>query len=108
MNINQAKVNQVAETLLKSNLCTPKLNKVLGLIMGIYPGESYARDKNGDVYLINSFGKFICGHIHDFVTESVGMARHLNLDPEKYKLLGLAIEKMPLTDVMEKPKGPTY
>ena len=104
MNQDQTKINHIAEELLKSNLCTPKLNKILGLIIGIYPGESCARDKNGDVYFINSYGKFICGHIHDFVTESVGMARHLNLDPEKYKLLGLAIEKMPLTTAEEKPR----
>ena len=99
------KVNYIIEELLKSGLCTPKLNKILGIMIGMYPSETCARDKNGDVYIINMYGKFICGHIHDFITESVGMSRHLNLDPTLYKKLGLAIEKMPLTEPMSnKPK----
>ena len=80
------------------------LNKILGLIVGMYPDESCARDANGDVYLINSYGKFLCGHIHDYVNESSQMALYLNIDPIDYKLLGLAIEKMPLTSIAEKPK----
>jgi len=100
----EIEIKKTADLLLNSGFCTPKLNKILGLMLGMYPNETCARDKDGDVYLINEYGKFLSGHIHDFITESVGMARHLNIDPEKYKKLGLAIEKMPLTEPITKPK----
>ena len=68
------KINYIAEKLLQSNLCTPKLNKILGLIVGMYPDESCARDANGDVYLINSYGKFL-GRVNGKITGNVLLRR---------------------------------